>query len=87
MHDSQQWKNAESFEMIKGAIIMKIQESFDDPLNVTESLEKSFRKFFDKPTVKKLILEDEDDRSFEQDQFYEEWKIDYAEYKKEVKNL
>ena len=45
MHDSQQRKNAESFEKIKGAIIMKIQESFDDPLYVTESIEKSSRKF------------------------------------------
>ena len=46
MHDSRQQKNAELFERIKGTIIMKIQESFEDPLYVTESLEKSVKKVF-----------------------------------------
>ena len=50
-------------------------------------LRSLWKRFFDKPIVKKSTLEDVDDKAFEQDQFYEEWKIDYAEYKKEVKTF
>ena len=66
---------------------MKIKKSFEDPLYITESIEKSEKKVFDKPKVKKSELDDDDDEAFEQDQFYEEWKIDYAEYKKESKTF
>ena len=72
MHDSQQRKNAESFEKIKNAILLRIQETFEDAMYITESLEKSKKRVFVKPEVRKSELPEEEERQFEQDQFYEE---------------
>ena len=45
MHDSQARKTSESFDKIKKAIILKIQETFEESLNIVESLEKKQRRF------------------------------------------
>ena len=44
MLDSQARKNSESFDKIKKFIVLKIQEAFDDSLDVVESLESKRKK-------------------------------------------
>ena len=60
---------------------------FDDSLDVVESLESKRKKKFTKPKMERSQLEDEVERKFEQEQLYEEWKIDYEMYKKDQKSL
>ena len=40
MHDAQARKTSESYEKIRRAIILRIQEPFEDSINVVESLRK-----------------------------------------------
>ena len=87
MLDSQARKNSESFDKIKKFIVLKIQETFDDSLDVVESLESKRKKKFTKPKMERSQIEDEVERKFEQEQLYEEWKIDYEMYKKDQKSL
>ena len=44
LHDSAQRKTSESFNKIKEAIITKIQKTFEDSVDVVESLEKKLKK-------------------------------------------
>ena len=44
MHDSQARKTSESYEKIRKIIILKIQESFDESINIVESFEKKVKK-------------------------------------------
>ena len=87
MLDSQARKNAESFDTIKKFIVLKIQETFDDSLDVVESLESKRKKRFTKPKMERSQIEDKVERKFDQEQLYEEWKIDYKMYKKDQKSL
>ena len=49
LHDSAQRKTSESFNKIKEAIITKIQKTFDDSIDVVESLEKKTKKVYEEP--------------------------------------
>ena len=63
MHDSAQRKNSESFGKIKEAIILKIQTTFESPMDVVKSLRDGTKKAFDKPTLTKSTDEDPDKKS------------------------
>ena len=54
MHNAQARKLSESYEKIKKAIILKIQETFEDLNNIVESLKKKEKKVIDKPGYKKV---------------------------------
>ena len=55
MHDAQARRSSESYEKIKKAILLKIQESFDDSNYVIESLKKNKKKILEKSDFKKYI--------------------------------
>ena len=67
MHDAQARKLSESYEKIKKAIVLKIQETFEDSKNIVESLEKKVKKVIEKPDYKKYVssLEDPDEKATE----------------------
>ena len=56
MHDAQARKTSESYEKIRKAIILKIQESFEDSANVVESLRKKQKIAVAKPDWKNYIF-------------------------------
>ena len=58
LHDSEAQKCLEAYDKIRKNIILKIQETFQNSLNVTESLEKGTKKTFTKP--KKDVSQDQD---------------------------
>ena len=51
MHDSAQRKSSESFGKIKEAIILKIQSTFESPVDIVKSLRDGTKKMFNKPTM------------------------------------
>ena len=53
MHDAQARKFSESFGKIENAILLKIQESFEDSEYIIESLKKKSKKVIEKPDYKK----------------------------------
>ena len=83
MHDSAQRKNSESFGKIKEAIILKIQTTFESPVDIVKSLRDGTKKAFTKPTMSKSTNADPNDKAAEDEQFREEWKIDYQIFCKE----
>ena len=74
MHDAQARKTSESYEKIKKVIILKIQETFDEPINIVESLEKKSKKVLVKPKLKdyKSSETDPDEKKLEDEQLKEE---------------
>ena len=50
LHDSTQRKSSESYGKIFDAIIVKIQKSFDDSLDIVTSIETKTKKTFEKTT-------------------------------------
>ena len=89
MHDAQARKTSESFEKIKKAIILKIQETFEDSINIVDSLEKKTKKVLEKPKLKdyKSTETDPDLKKLDEEQLKEEWKQDYNWYKKKENRL
>ena len=55
MHDAQARRSSESYEKIKKAILLRIQESFDDLSYIVESLRKNEKKVLVKPNFKDYI--------------------------------
>ena len=49
LHDSVGRKQSESFGKIKEAIIIKIQKTFDDPIDLVTSLETNTKKVYSEP--------------------------------------
>ena len=52
MHDSAQRKSCESFGKIKEGIILKIQSTFESPVDVVKSLRDGAKKSFTKQKKK-----------------------------------
>ena len=51
MHDSAQRKTSESFGKIRDAIILKINKTFDTPLEVVESIRTGAKMIPNEPTL------------------------------------
>ena len=49
LHDSVQRKQSESYGKIKEAIIIKIQKTLDDPIDLVTSLETKTKKVYSEP--------------------------------------
>ena len=82
MHDAQARKMSESFDKIKKAIILKIQETFEDSKNIVESLKKKTKKVIDKPDFKKYVssLTDPAEKAAENKSLEKEWEVDFQIY-------
>ena len=89
MHDAQARKMSESFDKIKKAIILKIQETFEDSKNIVESLKKKTKKEIDKPDCKKYVpsLTDPAEKAAENESLKEEWKVDFQIYQDDQKRF
>ena len=80
LHNSEARKYSESYDKIRKHIILKIQETFQNFLDVTESLEKGNKKTFTKPKKEVSQDTDADIRQFENENFRDEWKENYKWY-------
>ena len=89
MHDAQARKFSESFEKIKNAILLKIQESFEDSEYIIESLKKKSKKVIEKPDYKKYTssLTDADEKAAENESLRAAWKIDFQMFRDEERRF
>ena len=77
LHDSAQRKSSESFGKIKESIIMKIQNTFVNPIAIAESLSLGVKKIYNKPVMRRSNDANASIREDENTQFLEEWKLDF----------
>ena len=77
MHGSAQRKTSESYGKIKEAIILKIQNTFENPIAVANSISPGVKKVYTKPNLGKSTNSDADTKAVENAKFLEEWKIDF----------
>ena len=82
LHDSEGKKYSESFDKIRKHIILKIQETFQNSLDFTESLERSVKKVFTAP-IKVSTNPDPDIKTLEDENYLFEWQENYKWYQKE----
>ena len=91
LHDSAARKSSESFGKIKESIILRIQKSFEEHIFLTESIISKTKKVFSKPERGKSTLAvtaaNADERALENETFLEEYRIDYAIFRKDEKNI
>ena len=89
LHDSAARKASESFGKIKESIILRIQKSFEEHIFLTESIISKSKKVFSKPERGKSTLAvtaaNSDERALENETFLEEYRIDYAIFRKDEK--
>ena len=81
LHDLDSRKRSESFNRIKQHIILKIQETFSNSLDITESIESNTEKTFTSPVLQRSTKADQAERSFEEKQFLQNYTIDYEIYR------
>ena len=84
LHDSKAKKYSECFDKIQKHIILKIQETFQNSLDVTESLERSVKKVFTAPIKKVSTNPDPDIKALEDKNYLFEWQEDYKWYQKDI---
>ena len=81
LHDSTQRKTSESFNKIVEAIIIKIEKTFDDLLDIVHSIETKTKKVFDKPVPEEAATVGSYAAKARKDQLNEmEWKILFNRY-------
>ena len=79
LHDSESRKSSESFRKIKEAIVIKINVSFDNPIEIGESLKTGVKYVFEKPTIEKSTNDDDAGiRAQENLMYLEEYKINFT---------
>ena len=88
LHDSAQRKTSESFNKIKEAIITKIQKTFEDSVDVVESLEKKTKKVYEEPDFPNAATEGTPEARARKDRMSEKkWEILFQIYQDEVKKF
>ena len=91
LHDSAARKTSESFGRIKESNILKIQKSFEDLIYLSQSIINKQKKTFTEPIKIKSTLGDTEDvaaeKALENDMYVEEWKIDFAIYRKDERKF
>ena len=87
MHDSAQRKTSESFGKIKEAIILKIQKTFKDSIDIAESIRNNVKKVFKATELTKSTKTDGDEKAMENMLFLEQFKIDFTIYRSESKKF
>ena len=83
LHDSDARKSLESFGKIKESIVLKIQKTFDNPIDLSDSIINKVKKIYSKPKKGKSTLADADEKALENEMFLEEWRIDFAIFRKD----
>ena len=81
LHDSAARKTSELFGRIKESIILQIQNSFVDPIYLSESIIGKVKNGFSKADMTKSTAGDADVKLAENAMFLEEWKIDFSIYR------
>ena len=71
LHDSAGRKQSESFGKIKEAIIIKIQKTFDSPVDLVTSLESNTKKVYKEPEVSNAATEGTDAEKARKDRLAE----------------
>ena len=87
MHDSAQRKTSESFGKIKETIILKIQKTFDDPMDIAESIRNNLKKVYKATELVKSTKGPGDEKNLENMLFLEQFKIDFTIYRSEAKRF
>ena len=80
MHDSAQRKTSESFGKIRDAIILKINKTFDAPLEVVESIRTGAKVTPSEPTLVRSTAGDPIVKAAEDTINLEKWKIEFSFY-------
>ena len=80
MHDSAQRKTSESFGKIRDAIILKINKTFDAPLEVVESIRTGAKIIPNEPTLVSSTAADPLVKQAEDALNLEKWKIEFSFY-------
>ena len=87
LHDSEAKKYSEPFDKIRKHIILKIQETFQNSLDVTESLERSVKKVFTAPIKKVSTNPDPDIKTLQDKNYLFDWQEDYKWYQKDIRRF
>ena len=87
MHNSVKRKTSESFRNIKEIIYLKIQKTFDDPMDITESIRNKNNKAFEKTKLVISTSTEADVKTMENMFFMEDFKIDFIIYRSECKKF
>ena len=80
MYDSAQRKTSESFGKIKEAIILKINKTFDTPLEIVESIRTGVKTVPTEPTLDRSTAADPLVKAAEDALNLEKWKIEFSYY-------
>ena len=80
MHDSAQRKTSESFGKIRDAIILKINKTFDTPLEVVESIRTGAKLIPNEPELVSSTATDPLVKQAEDALNLEKWKIEFSFY-------
>ena len=78
LHDSARRKSSESFRKIKEAIVNKVNSSFDNPIEIGESLKTGIKFVFEKPEIETNYDDEAGIRAQENLMFLEEYKINFT---------
>ena len=91
LHDSASRKTSESFGRIKEAIVLKIQNSFEETRYISEPVIGKAKKTFSKPETTKSTLGDTAElvaaKWAENEIYLGEWKIGFTIYRKDERNF
>ena len=87
MHDAQARKTSESYDKIKKAMILKIQKTFENPLDIVQSLDEKKRKILSKPERRTSTADNEEDRVVENEMLREEYIIEFKIFKEDEKKF
>ena len=76
-----------TFATIKDHIANQIQRDYEDRKYLAKAIQNGELKMYERPSCKRSVLEDENKRSFQQETFNHDYKIDVTKYEKKVENL
>ena len=88
LHDSTQRKTSESYNKIVEAIITKMQKTFDDLIDIVNSLETKTKKVFTEPTAADAATSGTDAQKARKDRLAEKkWEILFNHYQDKVETF
>ena len=76
-----------TFATVKDHIANQIQRDYEDGKYLAKAIRNGELKMYERPNRKRSVLEDEDERSFQQETFNHDYKIDVSKFEKKVENL
>ena len=76
-----------TFVTVKDHIANQIQHDYEDGKYLAKAIRTGELKMYKRPSRKRSVLEDEDERSFQQDTFNHDYKIDVSKFEKKVETV